>query len=302
MRYVGMNVLNDAGPRVAAPSTMQADIRAINPVPVLHCGNGDPDLLPVSWIKIVHAPWRRPCWRWDLAGWSIREQRKPPREFADKWVEVAHRLLSDPSSADDPVYQALRLFRNEGPALRDMVEAYVLADSPPSLVARRCDIDPTVVDVYEPLFFDVRPRLQARDWIALNAIGHYGLTPFKKQEIGRLWKAVGYHGGLHALDALVAVSLADGLVAGHGEVPMPPVALDERTRRSVLLFIMAKMLPLSTQFKHLALFHEQALRIEAVSSTQRGSVAEKVGTSTEQIFVELLCDRACEVVPLRAAV
>src|SRR4051794_24640108 len=77
--------------------------------------------LPDSLVKIVFGPWRRPCWRWDLAR-SMRQRRDdPPDEFVDAGVLEALRLLDDPASVGEATRQALRLFLDSPPILRDMV-------------------------------------------------------------------------------------------------------------------------------------------------------------------------------------
>lgn len=252
----------------------------------------DASPLPTSWVKIVHGPWRRPCWRWDLARWMRQEWLDPPEEFVDAGVLVALQLIDDPASVDETTRQALHLFLDGPPALRDMTEAYLLTGSPAAVVAGRCGIDVAVIQEYERHFFDVRPWLHARDWITLRAVGQVGLVPFRTEQIGRLWKATAFHGGLHPLDAVVAVSLEDGLVDGAEALPSPPVQFDDRTRRSTKLFIMAMMLPASTRLGHLGLLMEQVQRAEANSHGGRGhgSVADEVAARAEELLDEVLVD------------
>jgi hypothetical protein len=127
----------------------------------------------------------------------------------------------------------------------------------------------------------------------VQAVGHHGLAPFRTEEIGRLWRAVGYHGGLHPLDAVVAVSLEDGMVDGAEDLPVPPVRLDDRTRRAARLFILSKTLPVATRLGPLGLLHEQAQNVEALSHARRGrgAFAGEVAARVEDLLDEVLAGR-----------
>ena len=75
---------------------------------------------------------------------------------------------------------------------------------------------------YEALFFDVRPRLEARDWIMYWVFcgGPGGVPP--PGDDGEIWRWFGYFGGPHVLDEVVAVTR-------HPDVPHPRRARIERT-------------------------------------------------------------------------
>src|SRR5262249_45070654 len=77
------------------------------------------------------------------------------------------------------------------------------------------------------------------------------------------------------------------------ELPVPPVSLDERTRRSVRLFIRARMLPVATRLGRLALLTEQARRVEALSHARRsrGAVPDEVAARAGDLLDEVLADR-----------
>ena len=103
------------------------------------------------------------------------------------------------------------------------------------------------------------------------------------------------HGGVHALDA-AAVSLQDGLIDGAGDLPVSPVRLDDRTRRSARLFILSRTLPVATRLGHLGLLHEQAQRAEALSRARRSqsAVPDEVAARVEDLLDEPLAGRRRE--------
>src|SRR5205823_11719364 len=63
---------------------------------------------------------------------------------------------------------------------------------------------------YHDYFFEVRPRLRARDWIVARVIGAGLWLGFERDDLGGVWKAFGYFGGPTILDAVLAVSRPGG--------------------------------------------------------------------------------------------
>jgi hypothetical protein len=59
------------------------------------------------------------------------------------------------------------------------------------------------IKAYEALFFNVRDRLDAKDFILLGVVRTTELGDPEKEEDGQLWKLLGYLGGSHVLEALI---------------------------------------------------------------------------------------------------
>ncbi|MFO0952625.1 MAG: hypothetical protein U0835_16060 [Isosphaeraceae bacterium] len=89
------------------------------------------------------------------------------------------------------------------------VEARLLAGQDDGEVALACGLGSGVVGWFQSLFFQVRGRLHAHDWVLCQAVGRpprFGEDA--KADAGRLWRGSGYYGGPLAVDLLADV--ADG--------------------------------------------------------------------------------------------
>lgn len=233
----------------------------------------------IGWpFCVPGSPHSSPWWRWELAEWCLATGEEPPKGFEDEWFLKARTFLASPKSAPDGdvVLEAHRLFRERTLAGRDLLEAYLLTGEPLAFVASRCCLSVPTVEAYTHLFCAMPPR-KSSDWVTLHLVGPALVLGVRKSEIGRVWKGVGYHAGSLALDAIVAVSVEDGLLT-----PPPPgfpeVAsfLNQKLRQSIRLFLGSHLLPWDTPAERLAELHAQVRRIEALSrlDPERGSMAD----------------------------
>jgi hypothetical protein len=161
---------------------------------------------------------RTPAWRWARAHWLAEHRRRKCRAADDAWVERAVHYLAaqrkakpgrapaPPPAYDPAVEAALDLYRDTAPQRRWHVEALLLTAEPLEEVARLTGVPVETVEAYHQLLFDVRPRLQAKDWVMLRAIGTTGPQGYDGQRLGPLWKLVAYTGGRLALDVVIAVT------------------------------------------------------------------------------------------------
>jgi hypothetical protein len=103
-----------------------------------------------------------------------RIEKKVPAhpETDDEWVETAITLqtgcLQEGALARD-VHIAQKIWKTDN-STRRLLDAYLLTNESFNDVAKACSLSESEVQAYHELFFDVRPKLAARDWIATQVI------------------------------------------------------------------------------------------------------------------------------------
>ena len=169
-------------------------------------------------------PFRRPQWRADRALRMAEHRPKPlwPRGYDDHPVRAYRNLLLACMSAgtDEQLREAARLVRPDvhrahmlhfAPdcQLRQILEARLLTNESLSEIAQRFATEEQTIEYYEQLFFNVRDRLQHKDWIAKIILGSPGdLAPNRRGSMteaqrGFLYRLFAFHGGPLALDAMI---------------------------------------------------------------------------------------------------
>jgi hypothetical protein len=90
--------------------------------------------------------------------------------------------------------------------------------------------------MYEALFFNVTDRLDARDWITLQAVRWWEFNPAAGRDPATVLRAYAYHGGPLLLDAALPYLLGDRMDVPPGLDPTSPEGrLDRSLRLAVLL-------------------------------------------------------------------
>ncbi|MBN9122245.1 MAG: hypothetical protein J0I06_24415 [Planctomycetes bacterium] len=160
---------------------------------------------PCDWLPDSFS--RSPAWRMLRAAHRLKEKVPADLHIDDKWVDVAQRLLrpTGPSFASDAVRVANDLWVADQ-AARWHLEAQLLTTRPFDEVATACALDTPVVEAYHQLFFDVRPRLHASDWVLHLAVRSNPINDFAGPQPAGVWKYMGFMGGPLALDIVVAVT------------------------------------------------------------------------------------------------
>jgi hypothetical protein len=224
-------------------------------------------------------------WRHRLAEAIFSGQPPPLRRRLDSWVRRAIRFLSDqaagkgdapcPGSAllDPALLGAFQIRCSGDPRLRSELEARVLAGQTPVAIAALCGLPPEVVEAYEALYFNVRDRLGAADYISAIVIGlvpHEGLSTTDS-----LLKAFAFGHGPHVLNAVIAV-LDAGELAGGG-------ATSAKTADAKLIgmAIAARTIPVTSKTA-LGLIRLQARLLEF----ERGAAADVVNNRPIRATVE----------------
>src|SRR4051794_18494944 len=150
------------------------------------------DVEPGDWLP--DSPGRSPAWRW-LRALRRHDRGAPPdRHFDDAWVGRACTCLARPGGARGRAAAAARALwegagrgraggagggpaaaaggggGGAGGARRGRLEAGLLPPEPLARVAAAAGVPRAVADAYHALFFCVRPRLAARDWVLARAV------------------------------------------------------------------------------------------------------------------------------------
>lgn len=173
-------------------------------------------------------PSRPPHWRWVLAT-DLAEARdgrfrrcgdaatRSAKRFWLSWVrcrdEGDRRRLAArmPATA-----QAFSIFSDPRGMSRTVLEARILAAEAPAAIARKCAAPLPLIQIYERVFFDVRDRLDASDYVLTHAIGR-GLREGTGSYDAAL-KLLAYLGGVHVLDEIMGARSAASRPAAPREV------------------------------------------------------------------------------------
>jgi hypothetical protein len=193
---------------------------------------------------------RRPVdWRYQRVQLLFEQHKRPSRRYDDEHVVTAlhhFRALAAcchkrRAKAVLPGISAAHEAFVEDRIRRWAMEAWLLAGAPIATVADKAEVSQDTVCWYNRLFFDVADRLDAPGFIVHEAIGgkiHYGLTP---QDVGVVWKRLGYWLGGLVLD----VAMADFKAAGGTDYSYVYTTSDESLPelwRGVRLSILALLL------------------------------------------------------------
>lgn len=178
--------------------------------------------LPRRYEDFVVAGYSRtPRWRYDRVQSCLASPANYLRKAEDPVVREAYRIMrrwptrrgsalefrrarqqmyqeSRALYAACEIYQAPQLAR-----VRVSIEAYILAKLSDAEIAHHLSTDPQVIDWYEALFFNVRDRLDNKDYICsqvIGPIGHVSLGDLSNETVCRYHA---YHGGpVVAMDVL----------------------------------------------------------------------------------------------------
>lgn len=166
-------------------------------------------------------PWRAPHWRWGRALGIVEgtqpgttSRRDGPDGFfwirkAVKYLQAYAQCQDDFSrmslAMDEPaMFWAHWAFEQQEHPARAIIEARVMARDKSENIAYYCNCGPEVVLTYEALFFDVRDKLDRKDYVNSVIFGHKAQEALRERQYAVLWKLLGYAGGPHVLDAAMS--------------------------------------------------------------------------------------------------
>ncbi len=239
-------------------------------------------------------PFRRPCWRWDLAGEVASGELLRSRGLDDATkAAVAFRRCHEQSDAcpgrrrkgphDAAVAGDLELHESGGPQTWEL-QARLLAGQTNAEIAAQCKLSEETVHMYDRLFFDVRAHRDAWAWICSQVFGGRLRRGFGGDEMGRIWQALAYSGGPIILDAVIASSKA---CCRPGEPPTVSACLAEGSSMSLpmqatMAVMVLPQLPLVDQA-----FCSMHLRLLETGMTQNPNAAQAARNDVAQQMVKL---------------
>ena len=155
------------------------------------------DCSPTDWLHDNF--YRSPFWRVLRASHLLEAGHTADPAIDDAWVEVAKDLLVSVKGHEfDNVPHAIRAAYEVWAAdqmPRWLLEAQLLTPRTFDEVAAGCSLSEPVVRAFHQLFFDVRSRLQARDWVMSLAVRSHPLNDFAGPQPGGVWRFFAFVGG-----------------------------------------------------------------------------------------------------------
>jgi len=164
---------------------------------------------------LPRSPFRCPDWRWQLSLFARGHRLPANLGLDDEWLK---RLIAyhenceamglwpadSPAAAIDPsVHGAVHFAYNPDRLDVAEFEAWVLTGEPSDVVAAACNLPGDVVEAYEKLFFDVRERLDMRDYIRCVVLGIDAVQNLKIDDHATIWKVFAYFRGRYVLEAML---------------------------------------------------------------------------------------------------
>ena len=161
-----------------------------------------------------------------------------------------------------------------------LVEAWILSGETDAPIGQRLGIEPAVVGDYEQIFYAVRDRLHARDWIILGAIG-WPIDPRESHTLASVIRLLAFLGGPLVLElVLLATSISTGLSSGH-----PRRDVDESLGNKVRLLVSVLTNP--PRGKMALRLWEQVREIEAKRPKAAGSSRHQTQAEIDSMFDDL---------------
>jgi hypothetical protein len=168
------------------------------------------------------SPTRPPDWRWrKITAYRDGSRRIPRSRSSDIISRLTEfnvalnncRQIQDSNLLEfaeeelsyefEDIFQAHKLYVNDTTqSYKWELEARLLTDQSYSEISKRMGISPSIVDMYEKSFFNVKDRLDCAGWVIHCVIGrsiHAGLS---ERDFDLLWKMFGYYSGPVAVDLM----------------------------------------------------------------------------------------------------
>lgn len=165
-------------------------------------------------------PQRAPHWRWlratQIDAGGLRASRRVDGPEGFKWIRRAvamkrryEQFINNPaklyalSKYDAALFWAHSVWIEDKMPTKWAIEAHILADESPADIAKKVGTDPAVIEAYESVFFDVREKLNNKEYV-LNVVIKDSVTRgLSERHYDLLWKIFGYQCGPFVLDSII---------------------------------------------------------------------------------------------------
>lgn len=165
-------------------------------------------------------PWRTPTWRWRRAEGIFAGQQPgttPKRDGEEGyyWIRKAVKFLDAQQQCTDDnsrmtlallepaIFWASYIFSQGDQPARWAIEARIMARELDRNIAFHHDCGVEVIQAYEALFFNVREKLERRDYIVNSVFGEAVQRGLTERQYDLLWKLFAYSLGPCALEAMM---------------------------------------------------------------------------------------------------
>jgi hypothetical protein len=175
-------------------------------------------------------------------------------------------------------YQAHQLYYSADVFPQQVLMARLLTRETFSEIAARVGVEPTTIEMYAALFYDVRDRLECRDWITITIRDNFepGCIETEKDFLelrGYVLRLLAYFGGPLALDATIQ---------GFAATPPPQSSADvdswlaEALGQVVTIKAIAAVIGMSPHARHVMPFLKLAMKRRAPVEDVDFEMAEHV--------------------------
>jgi hypothetical protein len=181
---------------------------------------------------LKNSPLRRPQWRAERTLYLIDGHPIPrrPQRYDDRYVRTYRKFLVELMAAGDnelrrnslfekmpSVGQAHFLYVSRDGLSRCILEAWLLTGLSSDEIAGEFAMDPSAIDYFEKLFFNVRDRLDCSDWISLvirRQTSEHSADERGGTDLGYIIRLYAFYGGPLVLRALVAEVAPEKMKSG----------------------------------------------------------------------------------------
>jgi hypothetical protein len=170
---------------------------------------------------MMQNPWRSPQWRWLRADSIINNEgplTTPRRDGPDgyKWIRRAAQFKRIYNQYAEPymqcqlamempaIFWAHHVWADDNGPTKWAIEAHILARETDKEIAWKIGSSPEVVAAYEAIFFNVREKLNYREYILNSVMSDSVTRGISERHYDLLWKLFGYTGGPHVLDSMIS--------------------------------------------------------------------------------------------------
>ncbi len=161
---------------------------------------------PMHWAPASF--FRKPEWRLLRAEYLIATGRQRDPRIDDVWVAHTKMALTGRGSRRSKAHaiRAARCIRVGDRDRKGELDARLLTMEPLAVIAERLGLPLAVAEAYAEVFFAVRSKRRAADWLLSRAVGFSAVSGFTSPLPWSGWKLAALAGGSTLLDVVIATT------------------------------------------------------------------------------------------------